>query len=89
VNGSDAGQCDAGFPLPPGANGGAGCEDLQDTDCSVGEALACGSSNCAELGCESLFYWVSGVWLFWGSCTDDGGLVPSGADAGIAPIGAD
>ncbi len=59
--------------LPPGANGGPGCVDLQLPDCSLGSALACASSpDCC--GCEALFVCQGGGWTVWGTC-GDGGIV--------------
>jgi hypothetical protein len=71
----DAAVC-SNLNLPAGAsaNAGTGCVDLEDGDCPVGE-VACGSTSCVELGCQSLFYCLDGDWYPWGECTEDGGVV--------------
>jgi hypothetical protein len=56
----------------PGANGGPGCVDLEDPDCSLGEALACGPGCC---GCGDIFVCQAGGWQLWGECID-GGVAP-------------
>ena len=67
---------DAPFDAPPGAFGGPGCGDLQDPDCSLGTALACGGAvNCC--GCMDLYVCANGGWNLWGQCAD-GGVVSSG-----------
>jgi hypothetical protein len=74
----DASPCDAAFAVPTGANGGTSCIDLQPPDCPLGEVLTCGGNPCAQFGCESLFYCESGNWIFWGSCSEDAGVVQAG-----------
>jgi len=64
---------DAGFTLPSGAAGGPGCEDLENPDCSVATAVACGKYCC---GCEDLYVCVEGGWNLWGGCTDAGLVEP-------------
>lgn len=60
---------DAGFVVPPGANGGPGCLTLQAPDCALGTALACSRGCC---GCEDLFVCENGGWSTWGICGDAG-----------------
>lgn len=60
---------DASIDAPAGAFGGPGCEELQAPDCSLGYALACGTSCC---GCEDLYVCESGGWTLWGSCREGG-----------------
>jgi hypothetical protein len=55
-----------------GAFGGPGCVDLEQPDCPLGEALACGPDCC---GCGDLFVCQDGVWNLWGECVD-GGVQP-------------
>lgn len=69
------------FPLPRGANGGPGCDDLQLPDCSVGVAATCGAACC---GCEDVFVCEGGGWQLWGHCEGDGALVLV-ADGGVIP----
>lgn len=68
-DGSDgAPPSDASFfdgPLPEGAFGGPGCEDLQAPDCSLGLAATCGQGCC---GCEDLFVCSGGAWNAYGYC---------------------
>jgi hypothetical protein len=66
----DARIRDAGFVLPPGANGGAGCTDLESPDCDVDLALQC--ADCC--GCQDLFVCVDAGWNLWGECEDGGGI---------------
>ena len=74
--GEAASAFDAPFDAPPGAFGGPGCVDLQEPDCSLGTALACGSApDCC--GCVDLYVCDSGGWVPWGSCAD-GGISPGG-----------
>jgi hypothetical protein len=72
----DATPNDAGVDIdaPPGAFGGPGCEDLEQPDCPLGEAIVCEdqSGNCC--GCEDLWVCDDGGWDPWGECTDDGGI---------------
>src|SRR5262249_46641787 len=56
----------AGFDVPPGANGGPGCADLEPPDCPLGVAIGC--NNCC--GCEDLFVCSDGGWNAWGACLD-------------------
>ena len=60
---------DAGFVVPPGANGGPGCLPLQSPDCSLGLGLSCTKGCC---GCEDLFVCENGGWTPWGVCGDAG-----------------
>lgn len=62
---------DASPDAPPGAYGGAGCENLQDPDCALGLALACTNGCC---GCEDLYVCTNGAWDLWGQCSPDGGV---------------
>ena len=62
---------DVPLDVPPGANGGPGCVDLESPDCSLGTALACGSSpGCCD--CQDLYVCDNGGWTFWGECADGG-----------------
>ena len=63
----------ASIDAPPGAFGGPGCPDLEEPDCPLGEALACGATCC---DCEELYVCVDMGWTDWGSC-QDGGIVPN------------
>ncbi len=66
----------------PGAFGGPGCTDLEDPDCPLGMALACGPGCC---GCSDLYVCQDGGWLLWGECLDGGAEpdpAPTGSDAG-------
>ncbi len=65
---------DGAFDAPPGANGGPGCTDLQPPECTLGLALACPNDQCC--GCDDLFVCADGGWNAWGTCSDDGGIVP-------------
>lgn len=56
----------AAFDVPPGANGGPGCVDLEPPDCPLGVALSC--TDCC--GCEDLFVCTNGSWNAWGACVD-------------------
>jgi hypothetical protein len=58
-----------------GAYGGPGCEDLEDPDCSLGEALACGITCC---GCQDIFVCQNGGWQLWGECSDAGATPQDG-----------
>ena len=60
---------DASIDAPPGAFGGPGCPSLQEPDCPLGLALACGAGCC---GCEDLFVCENAAWLLWGRCGDGG-----------------
>jgi hypothetical protein len=77
TNLQEAGVCDAAVALPPGANGGPGCIDLEPPDCPVGEVLTCGAASCVQSACEALWYCEDGEWWEWGTCDADGGLVPA------------
>jgi hypothetical protein len=63
----------ASIDAPPGAFGGPGCPDLEEPDCPLGEALACGATCC---DCEELYVCVDMGWTDWGSCSPDSGIVP-------------
>jgi hypothetical protein len=72
---TDGSPRDAGFVLPPGANGGSCAEtatDLESPDCTVDEALAC--NDCC--GCENLYVCSDGGWSLWGECGDAGTIIP-------------
>jgi hypothetical protein len=56
----------AAFDVPPGANGGPGCMDLEPPDCPLGVAISC--NDCC--GCEDLFVCQNGGWNAWGACVD-------------------
>ena len=60
---------DASIDAPPGAFGGPGCVSLQEPDCALGTALACGVTCC---GCEDLYVCEDGAWTLWGACADGG-----------------
>ncbi len=62
----------ASIDAPPGAFGGPGCTDLEEPDCPLGEALACGASCC---DCEELYVCVDMGWTDWGSCSPGVGPV--------------
>ncbi len=65
------------FDAPAGANGGSCTPPLQDTDCTLGEGLACASTlGCC--GCQTLFVCQNDTWVVWGECEADGGIVASG-----------
>jgi hypothetical protein len=67
-----------GFDVPPGANGGPGCVDLQGSDCALATALYCPQSSSDPCcGCEGLFLCGSDGWIFWGECTVEAGLTPA------------
>jgi hypothetical protein len=66
---ADAHARDVGFSLPEGAAGGPGCPDLDDTDCPVETAVACGVGCC---GCVDLWVCVDGGWNAWGECGEAG-----------------
>jgi len=66
---------DAGFPLPPGANG-QGCMDLEPPDCTVEMAVECGKYCC---GCQALYVCSDGGWNLWGECDDAGAATPTTA----------
>ena len=68
----DAPVRDAGFVLPEGAGGGPGCPDLESPDCSLKDALQCGTFCC---GCEDLYVCSDGGWNLWGECNDAGAVV--------------
>ena len=75
-SGDAASAFDAPFDAPPGAFGGPGCVDLQEPDCPLGTALACGGApDCC--GCVDLYVCANGGWVHWGACVD-GGLSSSG-----------
>ncbi len=59
---------DASIDAPPGAFGGPGCMMLQEPDCPLGLAIACGANGCC--GCEDLFVCENEAWLLWGRCID-------------------
>ena len=62
---------DVSIDAPPGAYGGPGCVDLEQPDCSLGTALACGgTADCC--GCQDLYVCSNGGWVPWGECTDAG-----------------
>jgi hypothetical protein len=61
----------ASIDAPPGSFGGPGCPELEDPDCPLGEAIACGPGCC---DCEELYVCVDMGWTDWGSC-QDGGIV--------------
>jgi hypothetical protein len=64
---------DVDIDAPAGANGGPGCVDLENPDCSLGEGIACvDSPGCCD--CQDLYVCDDGGWVPWGECTD-GGLV--------------
>lgn len=72
---SDAGEggsvFDVSIDVPPGGNGGPGCEDLQMPDCTAAEGLACvNQPDCC--GCQDLWVCQSGGWTLWGECGDGG-----------------
>jgi hypothetical protein len=71
---NDAETFDVNIDAPPGAFGGPGCEDLEQPDCPLGEAIVCEqqSGNCCD--CEDLWICDDGGWDPWGECTDDGGI---------------
>jgi hypothetical protein len=67
---------DVPFVVPPGAYGGASCEDPQLPDCWLGTAIACeGTADCC--GCQDLWLCQNGGWVSWGQCTASGQLVPN------------
>ncbi len=65
---------DAGFVVPPGANGGPGCGTLQPPDCPLALALSCSLDSCC--GCEDLYVCRNGGWDTWGTCRN-GNLTPA------------
>jgi hypothetical protein len=73
----DGHRRDVAFVLPPGANGGPGCEDLENPDCPVELASIC--DDCC--GCQDLYVCSDGGWNSWGECID-GGIVafPDGSN---------
>jgi hypothetical protein len=62
-------ELDASIDAPPGAYGGPGCEDLEQPDCPLGVALACGAGCC---DCQDLYVCEDGGWSFYGTCGDAG-----------------
>jgi hypothetical protein len=62
----------ASIDAPPGSFGGPGCADLEEPDCPLGEALACGPSCC---DCEDLWVCVDMGWTEWGTCTPGSGVM--------------
>lgn len=78
-DGSEAGAdtsarpIDAQIDVPPGANGGKGCADLEVPDCSLATGLACtDATDCC--GCQDLWICQNGGWVLWGECTDAGAV---------------
>jgi hypothetical protein len=74
---ADAGEAappfDANIEVPPGGNGGPGCNGLQLPDCTASEGLACVQTP-ACCGCVDLWACDDGGWNLWGECVD-GGIV--------------
>jgi hypothetical protein len=64
--------------LPPGASGGPGCDLMyvQGDDCTASTAILCPPASIDRCcGCQSLFVCTNGNWVFWGECTEDGGVM--------------
>lgn len=72
VDGGEGGSVfDASIDVPPGGNGGPGCNELQMPDCPAGEGLACVQTpDCC--GCVDLWVCDDGGWNPWGECVDGG-----------------